>query len=371
MRTGPAGGEESAGRGWTAEAVFAALARSLLLLAGIAVLFWFLLRIQRVLLLFAMVAIFAIAINAPVTTLERRGWSRGGALAAVSLGLLALVAGALWLLVPRLAGEIPGLLEQVAAIAQQLADTVGERFGMREELERQVEQMVAWATGAAQQMWRFADSLLAGVVTVIVATALVLYLVANPRPLLEATLRAMPPHLRARTAHALARGSRMVVAWVAANAIMGVIKAVAAFLFLTAMGVPGAAIWSVLTFFSALVPQVGFYLMSIPPVVMAFAQDPMTALWVGLYFWALSTFLGNFVAPRIQGERMQLHPAYILAMTVAFGYGFGVVGVIVAAPVAGFLKAFFDAFYLEHQPPDPRSEERVEAILERNPEALA
>jgi putative permease len=159
----------------------------------------------------------------------------------------------------------------------------------------------------------------------------------------------------------------MVVAWVAANAILGAIKAVSAFLFLTWMGVPGALLWSVLTFFSALVPQVGFYVMSIPPVLMAFTVDATTALWTALFFWALSTLLGNFVAPRIQGERMKLHPAYILGATVAFGYAFGVLGVLIAAPVAGFAWAFFDAFYLERRPPVEPGDPRVDAILERNP----
>lgn len=352
-----------------AHALFGALARALLLLAGIAALLWFLSRIQQVVLLLLLVAVLAIAVNAPVSMLERRGgWSRGAALALVSLVLLALGAGLLWLLVPRLLRELPTLTAQVADIAQQTAREAGERFGLAEEAARQVDRLIEWATGAAREAWRFAGSLVTGLVMAIVTVAMVLYVVADPRPLLAGVLRATPPHLRGRTAEALARGSHMVVAWVVANALVGAIKAVAAFLFLSYMGVPGALLWSVLAFFSALVPQIGFYLMSIPPVMMAFTVDPLTALWVGVYFWSLSTFLGNFVAPHIQGERMNLHPAYLLGTTVAFGYAFGLLGVLIAAPVAGFLKAFFDAFYLERQPADERSEERVEAILARKPE---
>lgn len=357
------------GRG---DAIFAALSRAVLLLAGVAALGWFLLRIHQVLLLGLLVVVLAIAVNAPVTWLERaRGWRRGAALAAVSLALLAASAGVAWLLVPRLVREVPSMVEQVTGMAQSLAADAGARLGVGDQLERQVDRLLAWAGDAAGQLWRFADSLVAGIVTTLVATALVLYVVADPRPLLAGALLAMPPRLRGGTARALARGSRMVVAWIAANAILGVIKAVAAFAFLTLMGVPGAALWSLSAFVSALVPQIGFYLMSIPPVVMAFSVGPSTALWTGLFFWTLSTVLGNFVAPRIQGERMQLHPAYILGMTVAMGYGFGPIGILLGAPVAGFVKAFFDAFYLERQPPDPDADARVAAILERRPEAIA
>lgn len=350
--------------------LFAALARAILLLAGVAALLWFLARIQQVVLLLMVVGVLAIAVNAPVTALERRGWSRGAGLAVVSLALLALGAALAWILVPRLVREVPGLVSQVEGMARQVAQEAGEWFGLEEEAARQVDRLVAWGESAVQEAWRFAGSLFAGVVMAIVTVALVVYVVARPRPLLAGALRATPPHLRRPVAEALARGSRMVVGWVTANAIVGGLKAVSAFLFLTFMGVPGALLWSVLAFFSALVPQIGFYLMSIPPVMMAFAVDPMTAVWVGLFFWSLSTFLGNFVAPHIQGERMDLHPAYLLAATVAFGYAFGVLGVLIAAPVAGFFKAFLDAFYLERQPEDPLVEARVDAILARDPKAV-
>jgi putative permease len=353
--------------------LFPALARALLLLAGLVALLWFMARIQQVLLLAMLVLVLSIAVNAPVTALERhRGWSRGAALGAVAGALTLLGVGLAWLLVPRLVGEIPALASQATDVAQQLARDLGARMGIGDELEQQVDRLVAWGEGALQQAWRLAGSVVGGIVTLIVVVALVLYTVAEPRSLVAGTLHAVPVRHRARTARALARGSKMVVGWVAANAIMGVLKAVAAFLFLSFMEVPGAIVWAILAFFSALVPQVGFYLMSIPPVLMAFAVDPMTALWVAVFFWALSTVLGNFVAPHVQGERMQLHPAYILGMTVAMGYAFGLLGVLIAGPVAGFVKVFFDAFWLERHPedPEPRRSARIDAILARDPGAL-
>jgi putative permease len=162
----------------------------------------------------------------------------------------------------------------------------------------------------------------------------------------------------------------MVVGWMLANAIMGGIKAVAAFFFLTYMEVPGAIVWSFLALFAALIPRLGFYLMSIPPVVVALTVSPSTALWTLLFFWALSEFLGNFVAPRVQGEIMEMHAAYLLFMTLAFGLAFGLLGVLVAAPAAGFLKVFYEEFYLNQQPDDPQLDEHVEQMMEGSVEGV-
>jgi putative permease len=130
------------------------------------------------------------------------------------------------------------------------------------------------------------------------------------------------------------------------------------------MEVPGAIIWSVLALFSALIPRLGFYLMSIPPVIVALTVSPATALWTALYLWVLSEILGNFVAPHVQGEIMELHAAYLLFMTVAMGLAFGLLGVLVASPLAGFIKVYYDEFYLARQSEDPQLEERVDGMME-------
>jgi putative permease len=348
--------------------LFHTLARILYLAAGLGVLIWFLFTIQRVLLVFILALILALAINAPVTALERRGVKRGLGLLLVMLALSGVGAGLGWLVVPRLVQEIPRLTEEVPAMVEGLARQVSSIFGENPEVDRQISRLLDWILDAARGLWQHVGALAAVVVLSLFVVAMVLYMVANPRPLLSGYVRAMPPHLREPAARAFARGSRMVVGWVASNVILGGIKAVASFIFLTIMGIPGAIIWSVLALFSALIERLGFYIMAIPPVVVAFAVDPVNAVWVLLFYWVLSEFLGNFVAPKVRAETMKLNAVYILFMTLAMAYAFGFLGVLVAAPVAGFIKAYFDEFYLNRQPPDPEEERRLEKMLARDPE---
>lgn len=348
--------------------IFRALAKALFLAAGLVVLVWFVHEIQQVLLLFVLALILGLALNAPVTWLEGKGTPRPlGTL--VSFLAVAGVAGLFgWLVVPRLAQEIPTLLEEVPSLMQGMADRLATFIGDHPEVDRQLSQLVEWIQALIGQFWRLSDQLLATLVMTIFLIALTLYIVADPRPLFRAYIAAMPPHLRRPATRAFARASKMVVGWVASNVILGGIKAVSAFLFLTFMEVPGALLWSALSLFAALIPRVGFYLMSIPPVVVALSIDPLTALWVALFFLALSEILGNFIAPRIRKETMELNPVLLLFMTLAMAVAFGAVGVVIAPPVTGFLKAFYDEFYLARQPEDERMEERVEAIMRRSPE---
>jgi putative permease len=346
------------------DTLFHTLVKALLLAAGLVVFIWFLYEIRRAVMLFLLALILMMVLNAPVTWLERKRLSRGIATLLVFVGLLILSGLLGWLVVPRLAEEIPTLVEELPQVVEEQLQQLSELLGGAPEIDRQLSQLVAWVERALGEAWRIAGTAAAGLLLSLFVVAMVLYMVSDPRPMLQWYVRSMPPRLREPAVRAFHRSSRMVVGWVLANAIMGGIKATAAFIFLNLMDVPGALVWSILALFAALIPRIGFYLMSIPPVVVALTVSPTTALWTLLFFWALSEFLGNFVAPRVQGEIMELHAAYLLFMALAMGLAFGLLGVLVSAPVAGFIKVFYDEFYLANQPEDPELEKHVEQMIE-------
>lgn len=344
-------------------ALLRSVTRGILMAAAVVLLLWFLYQTRQAVLLFVLALILMMTLNAPVLWLQRSGLGRGLATAIVFVALFAFTGAGLWVVLPRLAEEIPTLVEELPAVVDDLSGRLGDLMGGSPEVDRQVSQIVAWLERGVGEAWRVLDTAAATLLFLLFVVAMVLYMVSDPQPLLRWYVQSMPPHLREPAVRAFHRSARMVVGWVLANAIMGGIKGVAAFLFLTFMDVPGALIWSLLALFAALIPRVGFYLMSIPPVVVALTVSPATALYTLLFFWALSEFLGNFVAPRVQGEIMELHAAYLLFMALAMGLAFGLLGVIVSAPFAGFLKVFYDEFYLRRQPPDPELEDHVEQML--------
>ncbi len=358
--------------------LFRALAKAVYLAAAVLVLLWFLHEIQGVLLFFLLALVLAVAMNAPVVWLERRGMPRVVAtllVSALGLGMVALLG---WLVIPRLVRDVTALVRSLPQLLTTLAQRVSFLLRDYPELERQLaleEQAAArlfpWLMGIAGDLWRYSFSLVAALLLTLLLVSVVVYMVADPRPLLEGYVRAVPPHLRAPATRAFVWASRTTVGWMSANVILGTMKAVPVFLFLRSMEIPGAVVWAVLGFFSQAVPRLGFYVMAIPPTLVALSVDPARAGWVVLFLWGLSELLGNFVAPRVQASTMDLHPVFILFVMLAMGAAFGLVGVLIATPVAGFIRAYFVEFYLAGQPEDPRLRERVDAILrhEELPEA--
>ncbi|MGI9181412.1 MAG: AI-2E family transporter [Longimicrobiaceae bacterium] len=353
--------------------LFGALARAIFLAAGVLVLLWFLHKITGVLLFFTLALVLALAMNAPVTWLEQRRVPRTAAALLVFVVVLAIVVLLGWLTIPRLTRDLVTLVNALPAFATSLANRIGDFLGHYPEVqdrlqveERAISQLVSWSMGVLSGIWRYSFSLLLLLVLTLVLVSVVLFMVVNPQPLLAGYIAAMPPHLRDPAMRAFSRASQMVVGWVFSSIIISAMKAIPAYFVLEFLGIPGALVWAVFTFFADLVPRLGFYLMSIPPVLVALSIDPMTALWVGLYYWGISELLGNFVAPRIQSATMQIHPVFLLFITLAMVSAFGLIGAIIATPIAGFIQVYFDEFYLSRIPEDPQLQQRVGAMLTRS-----
>jgi predicted PurR-regulated permease PerM len=183
--------------------------------------------------------------------------------------------------------------------------------------------------------------------------------------LLRLYLLAFPPRLRDPAAQALTRSSVMVVGWMWSNVIVGGLEAVAAFFFRSFMDIPGALVWASLTLFAELLPKIGAYVMATPPTLVALSVSPLTGLWVALFYVVLNELTGSLLMPRVRASTMDLHPVSTLFMMLAMGSAFGLAGALVATPVAAYLKAYFEVFYLSRFPRDPQLDARVEAILHR------
>lgn len=347
-----------------------ALTRAILSAAAVVVLLWLVLRVRGVLLFFALAVVLAIALNAPVTWLERRGVARPLGTALCTLVVLATLGLLGWLVFPPLARQASALTHGLPEIVAGLEARVSRVLADYPQLEERLragggDQLAAWAAGLLQGVWSYGFSLLGALLLGVLLLSIVSYMVADPRPLLEGYVAAMPPHLRDPATRAFARASQAAVGWMEANVVLGTLKAVPSFLFLYFMGIPGALVWSVLAFFSALVPRIGFYFMAVPPVLVALSISPGKAAWTALYFWVWSEILGTLIAPRVQGNSMDVHPVFLLFVTMAMAVAFGLVGVLIAAPTAGFIKAYYEEFYLARRPADPHLRARVDAMLRR------
>ncbi len=107
--------------------------------------------------------------------------------------------------------------------------------------------------------------------------------------------------------------------------------------------------------FTELIPIVGPILGAIPAVLVAlFTDSPTAALAVLALYVAIQQLEAHLLVPRIIGDSVGLHPAVLMVILVIAGQAAGLLGVILAAPIAAVARDVFRYVYGRlGDPPNP------------------
>jgi predicted PurR-regulated permease PerM len=127
--------------------------------------------------------------------------------------------------------------------------------------------------------------------------------------------------------------------------VMGIMAVVYVTAFSLA-GVPYAPFLALLIAMSSIVPYVGNFVGGVLAIVLALAASGTTAAIVVVAVVLLAQPLENYVLePLVVGKQLSLNPLTTVVAVVAFGAVWGVVGAVIALPLAGMIRVA-----LEHTP---------------------
>ena len=87
-----------------------------------------------------------------------------------------------------------------------------------------------------------------------------------------------------------------------------------------------------------LIPFVGPFLGALPPLLVALFQDPLTAVWLGIFFTALQQLEGHVVAPYIFGHTLRINPLLVIFALLLGGEAYGILGALLSLPLAAMLR---------------------------------
>jgi len=116
--------------------------------------------------------------------------------------------------------------------------------------------------------------------------------------------------------------------------IIGVFSLVAFVL----IGVPNALMLSLISGLTEAVPVLGPTIGAVPAILMTLSTAPEKSLWVILALVLIQGLENNFLVPRIMDKSVGVNPLITILSIAAFGLLFGIVGAILAIPLAAILQ---------------------------------
>jgi predicted PurR-regulated permease PerM len=332
---------------------------------------WLILRaLQPVILLFALVLLLAMVLNPIVVWLHKHHIPRFVSVILLMLALIAVTTTIVVFAIPPLARQTQELVRSVTSVWQGIRTRIESLTrnypAVREALPRTDE--MAGKVGAAagtvgNVLLRSTIGLVGGVASTIFAILLLVFALANPRPLVAAYLALAPDRYREQAHRTLARLMRQMTAWARGVAINGVITGLSIGVLLWLIGVQPALIFGVFAFLGEFLPNVGAFLVSIPILLVALSMGA-TKFWLALLVIVVVYQVElNVLVPGVLGKEMRLHPVNILFFTLATAELFGLLGVFLAVPAAALVQIVIDEFYLQPRKPNYAALDREAAAL--------
>lgn len=99
------------------------------------------------------------------------------------------------------------------------------------------------------------------------------------------------------------------------------------------MGMPNALIVSVVVGITNIIPFFGPFIGAVPMTLLILIEDPLKALWFVIFAIVLQQLDGNFIGPRIMGNRIGISGFWVMFAIILFGGLWGVMGMIIGVPL--------------------------------------
>ena len=335
------------------------------------VILWLIARtLQPVILLFALVFLLAMVLNPIVVWLQNHHIPRFASVILLMLALVAVTATITVFAIPPLARQTQELVRNAPSVWQGIRthiESLTRNYpAVRDALPR-TEEIAGKVGGAAGTvgniLLRSTLGLVGGVASFVFTVLLLVFVLANPRPLVAAYLALAPDRYRPQAHRTLARLMRQMTAWARGVAINGIITGLSIGVLLWLVGVQPALMFGVFAFLGEFLPNIGAFLVAIPILLVALSMGA-TKFWLALGVIVLVYQVElNVLVPGVLGKEMRLHPVNILFFTLATAAMFGLLGVFIAVPAAALVQIVIDEFYLRPRKLDYAAFDREAARL--------
>ncbi|MDP9387220.1 MAG: AI-2E family transporter, partial [Actinomycetota bacterium] len=332
--------------------IWASIGSVVLTLAAIAVVQ----HISRILVWIVIAGFFAIVLTPPVDFLEHKVRFRRSLATIVVFFSVFVVLGGLFYSFTRpivdqsqeFADNFPRYVEDAKAGRGPLGGLV-QRYDLDERLEERsgdLREAVNRLGRNSVTILRGVGNALAATLTIVVLT--ILMLLSGPR-MLRGGLAALSPPTAERVRHVAADCAKAVTGYVAGNLLISVIAGTATFVFLFLAGVPFRTVLALWVAFADLIPLVGATLGAIPAIAVAFLHSTPAGIATVVFFVVYQQFENHVLQVTIMARTVDLNPLVVLVAVLVGVELTGILGALLAIPVAGIIQVLARDIYDERR----------------------
>lgn len=309
--------------------------------------------ISTILFPFVMGLIGAYVLNGLVTRLERFRISRGLSSAIIIVGVIVFLVMLMMVFIPfvqrqllLLATNIPLLVENGFEVLKPLLEKSAKEFGtpppneIQSQLINHLGEIMTWAI-------RLLTSLLsngmvvANVLSLVFITPIVMFYLVKDWPiLLESIKRIIPPRFLPQTTLYAQKIDQALSYYLKGQFVICLILMCLYSITLSLIGLPHGFFVGIATGIMSFIPYVGMASGLLASLAISLVHfhgiNQVTAIFIA--FISIGLIESYVLAPRFIGQKVGLHPVWIIFALLAAATLFGFLGVLLALPLAAIIS---------------------------------
>ncbi len=300
--------------------------------------------------------VLALALAPLVDRLTAR-MPRGAAVASVFLGLVAVLVLIGLVVVPPVVTQGSQLAQQAPQYLQDLLDTrwVRELDQHYDVIDRAEQELMGRLTdqsfieGVLGGILGAGRAVVSGVFQTLTVLVLTLYLLASLPRVKQAAFAVVPASRRPRVESLSEEIMRRVGSYAIGQVGIATLNAVASYVMMRIVGIPYAAVLAVTVGLLGLIPMIGATLGAAIVSVVAFFDEPRKALIAVIYYVVYQQVENYVIAPRVMQHTVSVPGTVTVVAALVGGALLGVLGALLAIPVAAGLLLLYDEVLVPRQ----------------------
>ena len=313
--------------------------------------------LSTVLTLLTVAVFLTLSLNPLVELLLRRGLRRGGAVAVVFAAAVLVLVLLGFVVVPpvtqqaaELAHRAPGYVDGL--LSNPRVQDLDQHYHVVDKVQQEVNKrltdgdFMSQVAGGVLGAGRIVAEGIFSTVTVLVLT---LYFLSSLPTLKQAAYAVVPASRRPRVISLSEEIMRRVGSYAIGQVVVAAVNACFAWLMMTIVGIPYAAVLAVAVGFLGLVPMVGATLGAVLVAGVAVFNDPKQAVIALVYFIVYQQTENYLVAPRIMQRTVSVPGAMTIVAALIGGTLLGMLGALLAIPAAAGLLLLYDEVLVPRQ----------------------
>ena len=304
----------------------------------------------------------ALGIDPAVSWLEKHRFPRWAAILTVMLAILAVFAGLIFAVVPVIVDQVNNLLSNLPGFIATVTRTGWVTDAQKNlpnwiDLNGLINNAGTWLKNNVGTigggLFSVGIGIASGVTGILIIFILTLYFVASLPNMKRGLYRLVPASKRARFSDIAEQITASVGRYVVGQGTIALANGIASFIFLSIMSIFGAkypALFAFIAFLFALVPLVGTLSGSILITLSTLLlSSPGVALVVGIYYLAYMQIEAYVINPRVMNRAVKVPGAVVVIAALAGGSLLGILGALIAIPVAAAILLIVDEVVVPRQ----------------------